>query len=76
MFFFKPVLALMNRARYAHKFLLIFTLFMLPYCWLSLSKLLDVNATLEQSRHELQGLQTIEQYLPVYRLALEQAGMH
>ncbi|WP_457977874.1 methyl-accepting chemotaxis protein [Ectopseudomonas composti] len=76
MFFFKPVLALMNRARYAHKFLLIFAVFMLPYCWLSVSKLLDVNATLEQSQHELQGLQSIEQYLPVYRQALEQAGMH
>jgi methyl-accepting chemotaxis protein len=76
MFFFKPVLTLMNRARYAHKFLLIFAVFMLPYCWLSASKLLDVNATLKQSQHELQGLRTLEQYLPVYRLALEQAGMH
>ncbi|UYP31273.1 methyl-accepting chemotaxis protein [Pseudomonas sp. Z8(2022)] len=76
MFFFKPVLTLMNRARYAHKFLLIFAVFMLPYCWLSASRLLDVNATLKQSQHELQGLRTLEQYLPVYRLALEQAGMH
>ncbi|MFY1020040.1 methyl-accepting chemotaxis protein [Ectopseudomonas khazarica] len=76
MFFFKPVLALMNRARYAHKFLLILTLFMLPYCWLSLSKLLDVNANLEQSRHELRGLLTLERYLPVYRQALGQAGLH
>ncbi|WP_395502913.1 methyl-accepting chemotaxis protein [Ectopseudomonas mendocina] len=76
MFFFNPVLTLMNRARYAHKFLLIFAVFMLPYCWLSVSKLLDVNATLEQSQHELEGLQTLEQYLPVYRQALEQAGMH
>ncbi|MFA7822638.1 methyl-accepting chemotaxis protein [Aeromonas dhakensis] len=76
MFFFKPVLTLMNRARYAHKFLLIFTVFMLPYCWLSISKLADVNDALEQSHHELHGLQTIEQYLPVYRQALEQAGMH
>lgn len=76
MFFFKPVLTLMNRARYAHKFLLIFAVFMLPYCWLSAGRLLDVNATLKQSQHELQGLRTLEQYLPVYRLALEQAGMH
>lgn len=75
MSFFKPVLALMNRTRYAHKFLLIFTLFMLPYCWLSWSKLADVKATLEQSQHQLEGLKALEQYLPVYRLALEHAGM-
>ncbi|MDM9650957.1 methyl-accepting chemotaxis protein [Pseudomonas wenzhouensis] len=75
MFFFSPVLALMNRARYAHKFLLIFTVFMLPYCLLSISKLADVNATLEQSHHELQGLQAIEQYLPTYKSALELAGL-
>ncbi|WAJ38482.1 methyl-accepting chemotaxis protein [Pseudomonas sp. GOM7] len=75
MFFFNPVLALMNRARYAHKFLLIFTLFMLPYCWLSISKLMDVGQDLDASRNELQGLLTLEHYLPVYRQALEMAGM-
>jgi methyl-accepting chemotaxis protein len=75
MFFFKPVLTLMNRARYAQKFLLIFAVFMLPYCWLSTSKLLDVSQVLEASRHELQGLQTLEHYLPVYRQALEMASM-
>ncbi|GIZ13604.1 chemotaxis transducer [Pseudomonas sp. NCCP-436] len=72
---FKPVLALMNRARYAHKFLLILTLFMLPYCWLSWSKLAEVKATLEQSQHQLEGLQALERYLPVYRLAQEHVGM-
>ncbi|TBU82382.1 methyl-accepting chemotaxis protein [Phytopseudomonas dryadis] len=76
MFFFTPVLALMNRARYAHKFLLIFTLFMLPYCWLSISKLVDLNAMLGESQYELLGLQAIERYLPGYRQALELAGLH
>src|SRR5690606_19594666 len=76
MFFFTPVLALMNRARYAHKFLLIFVVFMLPYCWLSLSKLTEVNASLQQARHELAGLHALEQYLPFYRQALELAGLH
>ena len=68
---FSPVLALMNRTRYAHKFLLIFTVFMLPYCVLSVSKLMDVNQVLEHSRLELEGLESIERYLPVYREALD-----
>ncbi|KRW58501.1 methyl-accepting chemotaxis protein [Pseudomonas sp. TTU2014-080ASC] len=76
MSFFTPVLALMNRARYAHKFMLIFAVFMLPYCGLSISKLADVNALLEQSRLEMQGLEAIEKYLPVYRQALELGGLH
>ncbi|WXL26767.1 methyl-accepting chemotaxis protein [Ectopseudomonas mendocina] len=76
MHFFTPVLALMNRARYAHKFMLIFALFMLPYCGLSISKLADLNAVLEQSRLEMQGLQAIEKYLPVYHHAYELSGLH
>jgi methyl-accepting chemotaxis protein len=76
MYFFSPVLALLNRARYAHKFMLIFAVFMLPYCGLSISKLADMNNLLEQSRLEMQGLNTIEEYLPLYQQALELAGLH
>jgi methyl-accepting chemotaxis protein len=76
MLFFNPVLQLMNRARYAHKFTLIFTVFMLPYCGLSVSKLSDMYHLLEQSRQEMHGLDAMQEYLPVYRKSLELAGLH
>ncbi|MCU1719401.1 methyl-accepting chemotaxis protein [Pseudomonas sp. 5P_3.1_Bac2] len=66
----------MNRARYAHKFMLIFMVFMLPYCGLAVSKLSDMYRLLEQSRQEMHGLDAIEQYLPVYRKSLELSGLH
>lgn len=73
MFIFKPVLALMSRARYVQKFSIILVVFMLPFCLLSAGKLGDLNNELQQARHELQGLGVIDQYLEIQRLALDVA---
>ena len=72
---FKPVLALMNRARYLQKFAIIFAIFMVPFCWLSLDKLSDLYRELQGARDELQGLAAIEHYLPVYKSSLELVGL-
>ena len=72
---FKPVLALMNRARYLQKFAIIFAIFMVPFCWLSLDKLSDLYRELQGARDELQGLAVIEHYLPVYKSSLELVGL-
>lgn len=73
---FKPVLLLMNRARYLQKFSIIFVVFMVPFVWLSLDKLNSVYAELQITRHELQGLELIERYLPLYRSSLDLVGLN
>ncbi|KAJ10351.1 methyl-accepting chemotaxis protein [Pseudomonas aeruginosa] len=73
---FSPVLALMNRARYLQKFTLIFAAFMLPLCWLAYEKLSSLYIELQDSRLELEGVAGIQQYLDVYKTALEVAGLH
>jgi len=72
---FKPVLALMNRARYLQKFAIILAVFMLPFCWLALDKLGGLYRELQDARDELQGLAAIEQYLPLYRASLGLVGL-
>ncbi|WOD09984.1 methyl-accepting chemotaxis protein [Pseudomonas sp. NyZ704] len=73
MFVFKPVLALMSRARYAQKFLIILVVFMVPFCILSAGKLGDLNDELNEAEAELQGVAIIEDYLEVHQLALDVA---
>ncbi|QSL92782.1 methyl-accepting chemotaxis protein [Ectopseudomonas toyotomiensis] len=72
---FKPVLALMNRARYLQKFAIILAVFMLPFCWLALDKLGGLYRELQDARDELQGLAVIEQYLPLYSSSLGLVGL-
>lgn len=76
MFIFKPVLALMSRARYAQKFGIILLVFMLPFCLLSIGKLGDLNAELHEARQELQGVAVIAEYLEVHRSALAVAAIN
>lgn len=72
---FRPVLALMNRARYLQKFGILLTIFMVPFCWLSIDKLSGLYQELQGARDELQGLAVIEHYLPVYKSSLELVGL-
>ena len=72
---FNPVLALMDRAKYVQKFSIIFIVFMLPYGWLSLDKIYRLYEAMERYHLELQGLEAIEKILPVYKSALELAGL-
>ncbi|WP_225933982.1 hypothetical protein [Pseudomonas azerbaijanoccidentalis] len=72
---FRPVLALMNRARYAQKFSLIFTVFMLPFCWLSFDKLASIYQEHQSAQLELQGLEAVGKSLSEYKKAVEVAGL-
>ncbi|KIK89296.1 chemotaxis protein [Pseudomonas sp. W15Feb9B] len=72
---FRPVLALMNRARYAQKFSLIFVVFMLPYCWLSIDKMISIYQERQSARLELQGLEAMSKSLSEYKKAVELAGL-
>jgi len=72
---FRPVLALMNRARYLQKFMLIFSVFMLPFCWLSFDKLESLYQERQATYLELLGLDTIGKSLSEYRSAMELAGL-
>ncbi|NWA26646.1 methyl-accepting chemotaxis protein [Pseudomonas gingeri] len=73
---FKPVLALMNRARYLQKFCLIFLVFMLPFGWLAFDKLATLTVELQGAQRELLGLQAFEAALPAYKAALDLAALH
>jgi methyl-accepting chemotaxis protein len=73
---FTPVLALMSRTRYLHKFSLIFLVFMAPFSWLAAGKLVDLQGELQNARMELQGLQAFNAALPVYKAALDLAALH
>jgi len=72
---FRPVLALMNRARYLQKFTLIFLVFMLPFCWLSFDKLVSIYQERQATHLELLGLEAIGKSLSEYRSAMELAGL-
>ncbi|NYH11895.1 methyl-accepting chemotaxis protein [Pseudomonas moraviensis] len=72
---FRPVLALMNRARYAQKFSLIFVVFMLPYCWLSFDKLITIYQEHQTAQLERQGLAAIGKSLSEYKSAVELSGL-
>ena len=73
---FKPVLALMNRARYLQKFCLIFLVFMAPFGWLAFDKLTTLATELQGARRELLGLQAFDAALPAYKAALDLAALH
>jgi len=73
---FKPVLALMNRARYLQKFCLIFLVFMAPFGWLAFDKLTTLASELQGARRELLGLQAFEAALPACKAALDLAALH
>ncbi|MBV6827352.1 methyl-accepting chemotaxis protein (plasmid) [Pseudomonas sp. PD9R] len=72
---FRPVLALMNRARYLQKFTLIFSVFMLPFCWLSFDKLESLYKERQATHLELLGLEAVGKSLSEYRSATELAGL-
>lgn len=72
---FRPALALMNRARYLQKFTLIFSVFMLPFCWLSFDKLASIYQERQSTQLELQGLEAVGRSLSEYRNAIELAGL-
>jgi methyl-accepting chemotaxis protein len=72
---FRPVLTLMNRARYLQKFSLIFSVFMLPFCWLSFDKLVSIYQERQSTQLELQGLEGVGRSLTEFRNALELAGL-
>lgn len=71
---FRPVLALMSRARYLQKFSLIFAVFMLPFCWLSFDKLLNIYQERQSTQLELLGLEAVGKSLLEYRSAMELVG--
>lgn len=75
MSFFTPVLSLMSRARYAHKFIIILAVFMLPYCWLSSDKLSGLYRSIEALEQEQLGLEALERYLAVHQTALRVAAL-
>jgi methyl-accepting chemotaxis protein len=72
---FRPVLALMSRARYAQKFSLIFMVFMLPYCWLSIDKMFGIYQEYQSAQLELQGLEAMGKSLSEYKKAVELVGL-
>lgn len=72
---FRPVLALMSRARYLQKCSLIFSVFMLPFCWLSFDKLITIYHERESTQLELQGVEAISRSLTRYRSAMELVGV-
>lgn len=72
---FRPVIALMNRARYLQKFTLIFAVFMLPFCWLSFDKLINLYQERQATHLELLGLDAIDKSLSEYRSATELVGI-
>nr|WP_087694251.1 methyl-accepting chemotaxis protein [Pseudomonas sp. PE-S1G-1] len=72
---FRPVLALMNRARYLQKFSLIFAVFMLPFCWLSFDKLVSIYQERQSTQLELQGLEAVGKALSEYQSATELVGL-
>lgn len=71
---FRPVLVLMSRARYLQKFSLIFAVFMLPFCWLSFDKLLNIYQERQSTQLELLGLEAVGKSLLEYRSAMELVG--
>ncbi|HCJ28710.1 MAG TPA: methyl-accepting chemotaxis protein, partial [Pseudomonas sp.] len=75
MSFFTPVLSLMSRARYAHKFIIILVVFMLPYCWLSSDKLSGLYRSIGALEQEQLGLEALERYLAVHQTALRVAAL-
>ena len=75
MSFFTPVLSLMSRARYAHKFIIILAVFMLPYCWLSGDKLSGMYRSIGALEQEQLGLDVLERYLAVHQSALKIAAL-
>lgn len=72
---FRPALYLMNRASYLQKFSIIFAVFMLPFAWLSMDKLLSLNAELKSTQHELRGVQALQGSLAVYKQSLDLVGL-
>ncbi len=76
MSFFKPVLSLMSRARYAQKFVIILAVFMLPYCWLSSDKLSGLYRSIQALEQEQLGLEALERYLAVHQAAFRVAALH
>ena len=74
MFLLRPVLYLMNRTRYAYKFLIIFLVFMLPFCWLSVDKLSSLYTDMQNARSEQEGLGVITRLLDVFEASQKLAG--
>ncbi len=75
MSFFTPVLSLMSRARYAHKFAIILIVFMLPYCWLATDKLSGLYRSITALQQEQLGLEALERYLEVHKAAFRVAAL-
>jgi methyl-accepting chemotaxis protein len=72
---FRPVLALMSRARYLQKFSLIFAVFMLPFCWLSFDKLVSIYQERQSTQLEMLGLDAVGKSLLEYRSTMELVGL-
>src|SRR5207245_2092454 len=70
--FFGPAVGLMNRLTYPRKFLLISVVFALPLALVTVFLFAEINASLDTSRLQTQGLRYLTAVQPLFRSVQEQ----